>query len=126
MSETATLVSLIKGVRWFAASVIAAAALYSVRQLCTVPKLSRIFEDLLGPDVRLPAATGWLIRSHPYFLMGVIALCVASLVAVLRLKNPGAALCVAGASVLIHVAIWVWTSHALIGPLLNMLHSMNK
>ena len=125
-SAVSTLSSLVTGMRWFAAFVVAAATLFPVRVLAFIPGFRTMFQDMLGPNIPLPLATAWLIRSHPFSLVAIVLLSLLAIVCVFRLRSPRAAFLLAGAAVMFDIVAGILVSMVLFLPISTILQKMSE
>lgn len=108
-------------------SVLAVLALYVALGIYDkVPKMERIFEDMLGSKDKLPADTLFLLKNHG--LLQVLQVCATALgIFAIWLQRRPMRVCITACVLLaMTMASWQLASHAIMGPLQALLVGLSS
>jgi hypothetical protein len=113
------------GVRVATALFALAGGVFAARALLQAPRFEKIFEDMLGPEARLPIATRLVLDHHLGFLVVAGVLCLIPLHVAVRARSLFAVLVVGSVCTLLQVALGLGVSASLMSPMTQIIHELS-
>lgn len=89
-----------------------------------VPKIQKIYLDMLGSGGSLQASAPFRIDHHATLLLGTIALSILAAVLAYRLRSIFHVIVIGSMAILFHVSFGIWVSSALMGPIQQIVQGL--